>query len=77
MARPAEPDDINFVELERELRSAIEQDQRRALQNDAKLRAVQQRVGSYDEFRSVRERCRHAAELSEFRVEVSGRNKVM
>ncbi|XP_037084798.1 coiled-coil domain-containing protein 103-like [Pollicipes pollicipes] len=53
MARPAEADDINFVELERELRSAIEQDERRALQNDAKLRAVQQRVGSYDEFREL------------------------
>ncbi|XP_043231298.1 coiled-coil domain-containing protein 103-like isoform X1 [Amphibalanus amphitrite] len=53
MARPAERDDINFVELERELRSAVEQDQRRALQNDAKLRAVQQKVGSYDEFRDL------------------------
>ena len=51
MARPAGSDDINFVELERELRAAIEQDQRRAAQNDAKLRAVQQRVGTYDEFR--------------------------
>lgn len=53
MARPADSEDINFVELERELRSAIEQDERRALQNDAKLRAVQQRVGSYDEFRDL------------------------
>ena len=38
--------------LERELRAAVAADERRERENDAKLRAVRQRVPSYEEFRS-------------------------
>lgn len=38
--------------LERELRAAVAADERRERENEAKLRAVRQRVPSYEEFRS-------------------------
>lgn len=50
----ADKEDIDFTELERELEAAIDQDTRYWLQNDAKIRAVNQRVASYDEFRLTR-----------------------
>lgn len=50
MARQA-CDVIDFSALERELRGAIESEQRYKRENDAKLRAVSQRVSSYNEFR--------------------------
>lgn len=50
MARP-ECDVINFSALERELWGAIESERRYKRENEAKLRAVSQRVSSYDEFR--------------------------
>lgn len=39
--------------LEQELREAVAADERRERENDAKLRAMRQRVPSYEEFRSV------------------------
>lgn len=39
--------------LERELREAVAADEKRDRENDAKLRAMRQRVPSYEEFRSV------------------------
>ena len=47
----ANKEDIDFAELEKELEAAIDQDTRYWLQNDAKIRAVNQRVATYDEFR--------------------------
>lgn len=44
--------EINFVELENELQSAIDADARYWKENDAKFRAVNQKVQTYDEFRS-------------------------
>ncbi|NXP45412.1 CC103 protein, partial [Heliornis fulica] len=40
-------------ELERELRAAVAADERRERENDAKLRAMRQRVASYEEFRNI------------------------
>ncbi|NXE11796.1 CC103 protein, partial [Lophotis ruficrista] len=39
--------------LERELRAAVAADERWERENDAKLRAVRQRVASYEEFRNI------------------------
>lgn len=44
-------DVINFSSLERELRAAVESEQKHRRENEAKLRAVSQRVSSYQEFR--------------------------
>ncbi|XP_056157933.1 coiled-coil domain-containing protein 103 [Lampris incognitus] len=44
---------INFSALERELCAAVEADQRYQRENDAKLRAINQKVGSYEEFRDI------------------------
>ncbi|XP_041813849.1 coiled-coil domain-containing protein 103 [Chelmon rostratus] len=52
MARP-ERDVIDFSALERELKGAIECEQRHKRENEAKLRAVTQRVSSYSEFRDL------------------------
>ena len=43
--------EIDFGKLERELHKAVEADARYWRENDAKFRAVNQKVGSYDEFR--------------------------
>ncbi|NXS62485.1 CC103 protein, partial [Brachypteracias leptosomus] len=40
-------------ELERELQAAVAADERRARENEAKLRALHQRVPSYEEFRDI------------------------
>lgn len=42
---------INLRKLERELSNALEADKRYARENDAKFRAVNQKVASYEEFR--------------------------
>ena len=42
---------IDFKKLEKELNNAVEADARYWRENDAKFRAVHQKVASYDEFR--------------------------
>ena len=42
---------IDLRKLERELSSALEADKKYTRENDAKFRAVNQRVASYEEFR--------------------------
>ncbi|XP_028843031.1 dynein axonemal assembly factor 19 [Denticeps clupeoides] len=44
---------IKFSALQRELDSAIEADQKYQRENNAKFRALDQRVGSYEEFRDI------------------------
>ncbi|KAF1483483.1 hypothetical protein FQV18_0011852, partial [Eudyptula minor novaehollandiae] len=44
---------LDPVALERELRAAVAADERWERENDAKLRAVRQRVPSYEEFRNI------------------------
>jgi len=44
-------DEVDFCKLETELLNAVEADQRYWRENDAKLRAVHQKVATYDEFR--------------------------
>ncbi len=44
-------DTIDFSKLERELDAAVESDARYWRENDAKFRAVNQKVASYEEFR--------------------------
>jgi len=46
-------DKVDFNKLEIELANAVEADQRYWRENDAKLRAVQQKVATYDEFRCI------------------------
>ena len=50
MADPRE-DRIDFNKLERELEAAVESDERYWRENDAKMRAVEQRVETYEQFR--------------------------
>lgn len=53
MAAPRLQDerDIDLGRLERELVSAIEADRRYSRENDAKFRAIHQKVATYEEFR--------------------------
>lgn len=44
-------DVINFSALEREVQVALESDRRHQRENAAKVRAVEQRVATYEEFR--------------------------
>ena len=44
---------IDFRKLEKELALAVEADEKYLRENDAKFRAVNQRVGSYEEFRAI------------------------
>ena len=44
-------DKIDFNKLERDLNNAVEMDNRYWRENDAKFRAVNQKVANYDEFR--------------------------
>lgn len=44
-------DEVDFDKLETELNDALEQEQRYWKENDAKFRAVDQRVATYEEFR--------------------------
>lgn len=46
-------EEINLGRLERELAAALEADRKYARENDAKFRAIRQRVASYEEFRYV------------------------
>lgn len=46
-------DEIDFSKLEREFSAAVEADKKYSRENAAKFRAVEQRVGSYDEFRNI------------------------
>ena len=46
-------DKIDFSKLEKELAAAVEADAKYQRENDAKFRAVEQRVGSYEEFRDI------------------------
>lgn len=50
MARPRR-DVIDFPALEKELQGALEAERRYTRENDAKLRAVHQKVATYNEFR--------------------------
>lgn len=43
--------DFDFIRLEKELKLAVQADEKYTRENDAKMRAVQQKVGSYEEFR--------------------------
>ncbi|KAG2461036.1 CC103 protein, partial [Polypterus senegalus] len=47
------PEVINFLALERELQSALAADKKYQRENDAKFRAIHQKVGSYEEFRDI------------------------
>ena len=44
-------DHIDFNALEEELHAAVEADARYWRENDAKFRAINQKVGSYEEFK--------------------------
>ncbi len=44
-------DHIDFDKLEEQLHAAVEADAKYWRENDAKFRAVHQKVGSYEEFR--------------------------
>lgn len=44
---------INFEKLEKQLLVAVEEDAKYKRENDAKFRAVAQRVGSYEEFKDI------------------------
>ena len=46
-------DKINFSKLEKESDAAIRADEKYWRENDAKFRAVDQKVASYEEFRYV------------------------
>ena len=46
-------DAINFDKLEAELNDAVDADERYQRENDAKFRAVNQRVATYEEFRYI------------------------
>ena len=49
----AKDDDIDFKKLEKELVAAVEADKKYSRENAAKFRAVEQKVGTYDEFRNI------------------------
>ena len=42
---------INFLALEKELECAVEADKKYRRENDAKFRALHQKVATYEEFR--------------------------
>ncbi|KAL2101300.1 hypothetical protein ACEWY4_003061 [Coilia grayii] len=44
---------INFSALEKELQSAVEADKKYSRENDAKFRALHQKVATYEEFRDI------------------------
>ena len=46
-------DAVDFTKLEREFNAAVEADAKYQRENDAKFRAVEQRVASYEEFRDI------------------------
>ncbi|XP_043911048.1 coiled-coil domain-containing protein 103 [Protopterus annectens] len=48
-----EPETIDFVALERELQAVLAADEKYRRENDAKFRAIHQKVASYEEFRDI------------------------
>ena len=44
-------DKVDFTKLEKDIANAVEADERYWRENDAKFRAVHQKVATYDEFR--------------------------
>ncbi|VDK37958.1 unnamed protein product [Taenia asiatica] len=48
---------LNIDALETDLKRSVREEQRHWHENDAKLRAVEQKVATYDEFRSMVEGC--------------------
>lgn len=46
-------DQIDFIKLEKEFSRAVEADAKYQRENAAKFRAVEQRVGSYEEFKDI------------------------
>lgn len=44
---------IDFSKLEKQLLVAVEEDNRYQRENDAKFRAIAQKVGSYEEFKDI------------------------
>ena len=44
-------DSINFDKLEKELQSAVDADAKYWRENDAKFRAIEQKVATYDDFK--------------------------
>ncbi|XP_018516915.1 coiled-coil domain-containing protein 103 [Lates calcarifer] len=54
----SERDVIDFSALECELQAAVESERRHRRENDAKLRAVDQKVATYREFRDLVLACR-------------------
>lgn len=56
--KPKSHDDesLNFDKLEKELNVAVNADQRYWRENDAKFRALHQKVATYDEFKSVKQK---------------------
>ncbi|KAL5109578.1 hypothetical protein TcWFU_010259 [Taenia crassiceps] len=48
---------LNIDALETDLKRSVREEQRHWHENDAKLRAVQQKVATYEEFRSMVEGC--------------------
>ncbi|RUS84844.1 hypothetical protein EGW08_007385 [Elysia chlorotica] len=53
-ANPSHDDDhFDFGKVEKEAKSLVDYDERYWVENSAKIRAVEQRVGTYDEFREI------------------------
>lgn len=52
-----EKEEIDFIRLEKELFEGIEKDKKYWRENDAKLRAVEQRVATYEEFTDIVKAC--------------------
>ncbi|KAM3173657.1 hypothetical protein ACTXT7_012106 [Hymenolepis weldensis] len=48
---------LDVDRLESELKQSVRHEERRWRENDAKLRAVEQKVGTYDEFRGIVDAC--------------------
>ncbi|XP_067869240.1 coiled-coil domain-containing protein 103 [Heterodontus francisci] len=48
-----ESETLDFQALERELQTALSLDEKHKRENDAKFRAIHQKVGSYEEFRDI------------------------
>ncbi|XP_005105890.1 coiled-coil domain-containing protein 103 [Aplysia californica] len=46
-------DNLDFNKIEAEVQKAVDNDAKYWRENDAKIRAVEQRVGTYDEFREI------------------------
>lgn len=49
---------VDVARLERELAAALQAEQKYERENDAKFRAIHQKVGSYEEFRCGSVHCR-------------------